>query len=180
MTQRRTSLVTSGLAIAACAAVAACSGPAGNPTPGSGPAGVTTPSAGAAVTHAPVSQTYCRLSPASLVSSALGLTAGTLQPTVEGPSQICAYNGKVEIIVRYQDNESATMFATDKSSMSNLHQTITAVSGLGDGAFFAKFSSGKQTSNTLAARKGLIAIFITAPAALGAEKTLMTKLLAQL
>ena len=178
MTQRRTSLVTSGLAIAACAAVAACSGPSGTPQPGSGQAGVSTPSA-APVSHAPVSQTYCRQAPSSLVGPALGLTAGTLVPTVEGPAQVCDYNGPVEIIVRYQVDESATQFASDQSSMKNLHQVITTVGGLGDGAFFAKYTSGKQTSDTLAARKGLVAIFITSPAALGAEKTLMTKLLAK-
>jgi hypothetical protein len=178
MTQRRTTLVTGGLAIAACAVVTACSGPAGTPQPGSGQAGVSTGTA-AAIPHPKVASTYCRLAPSSLVGSVLGEPAGTLVPTVEGPVQVCAYNGPVEIIVRYQDNENATQFATDRSSMSNLHQVITTVGGLGDSAFFAKYSSGRQTSDTLAARKGLVAIFITSPAALGAEKTLMTKLLAQ-
>jgi hypothetical protein len=179
MSQRRTTVVTSGLAIAACAAVTACSGPAGTPQPGSGQAGVSTPAA-AAIPHPNVASTYCRLAPSSMVGTALGLQAGTLVPTVEGPVQVCAYNGPVEIIVRYQVNENETEFAADKSSMTNLHQVISTVGGLGDSAFFAKFNTGKQTSNTLAARKGIIAIFITSPASLGPEKTLMTKLLAQL
>jgi hypothetical protein len=179
MPQRRTTLVTSGLAVAACAAITACSGPAGTPQPGSGPAGVSTGTA-AAIPHPSVASTYCRLAPSSMVGTTLGLQAGTLMPTVEGPVQVCTYNGPVEIIVRYQVNENATQFAADKSSMTSLHQDISAVSGLGDSAFFAKYNSGKQTSNTLAARKGIIAVFITAPASLGPEKTLMTKLLAKL
>jgi hypothetical protein len=98
-------------------------------------------------------------------------------PTVEGPVTVCSYTGATEVIVRYQVGETASQFAADKSSMTNLHQSVSIVNGLGDGAFLARYGSGKSASDTLVARKGAIAIFITAPVALAAERTLMTKLL---
>jgi hypothetical protein len=108
------------------------------------------------------------------------MPAGKLVAMVEGPVTVCSYLGSNEVIVRYQIGETATQFAADKSAMSKLHQSVSSVSGIGDGAFFASYGSGKATSDTLAVRKGDIAVFITAPAALGAERTLATKLLARL
>jgi hypothetical protein len=166
------------LAAAACAALASCSGTpsSGNPQPGQ-QAATAAATAGQA-TFVPVAGTYCAKAPSSEVGSALGVPAGQLKAMVEGPVTVCAYVGSAEVIVRYEVGESATAFATQKTSM--LHQRITAVSGLGDGAFFARYSAGKTSSNTLAARQGSMAVFITSPAALGAERTLMTKLLARL
>lgn len=170
--------MTSALAVAACASVAACSGPAasGNPQPGSGGQAATA----GAVTHPAVASTYCSKAPSSVVGSALGIQAGKLEATVEGPVTVCAYLGKDEVIVRYQVGEDAAQFAADKSSMSKLHQTVTSVSGLGDAAFFAKYGTGTSSSDTLAVRQGDMAVFITAPTALAPEKTLASKLLSKL
>lgn len=169
--------LTSALAVAACASIAACSGPAvsGNPQPGSG-GGATA----GAVTHQAVASTYCSKAPSSVVGPALGITAGKLEATVEGPVTVCAYLGKNEVIVRYQEGESATQFAADKSSMTKLHQSVTSVGGLGDAAFFAKYGAGTSASDTLAVRQGDMAVFITAPTALAPEKALASKLLAKL
>jgi len=180
MPQRTITWMTSALAVAACATVAACSGPgsAGNPQPGSGGQG---PAASAGqVTHAAVARTYCAKAPSSMVGPALGIAAGKLVATVEGPVTVCAYLGSSEVIVRYQVGEDATQFAADKTSMSKLHQSVTSVSGLGDAAFFAAYGSGTASSDTLAVRQGDIAVFITAPAALTHERTLASKLLAKL
>lgn len=180
-----TTTLSCGMAAAALATVTACSGgQAGNsPSVGNQP-GATAPAATALAQtparSATVAGTYCAQAPSSVVGRALGLPTGRLIPTVEGPVTVCAYMGTDEVIVRYQVGENAGQFASDKSSMANLHQTVSTVGGLGDDAFFAKYTGGKQPSNTLAARKGIVAVFITAPAGLGVERTLMNRLLSKL
>jgi hypothetical protein len=176
---RRTPSYTPGMrstwiAVAAtCAALAACTTSSGDPAPG-GTAGPPATASQSAPAPAPVAGTYCAKAPAGVVGSALGVKAGTLKVWLEGPVTVCSYVGQAEVIVRYQVGESATSFAAARSSMP--HQRITTMSGLGDDAFFAR----SATSDTLAARQGTVAVFITSPAALDAERTLMTKLLAAL
>ncbi|MBV9382846.1 MAG: hypothetical protein JOY82_16620 [Streptosporangiaceae bacterium] len=174
-----TAVVSCGIAAAALAGVAACSGaqPGSSPLTGGQPAAT---GAAAAPAHPATAATYCAQAPSSLVGSALGLPTGKLIPTVEGPVTVCAYTGTHEVIVRYQAGENAGQFASDRSSMAGLHQAVSTISGLGDSAFFAKFTTGKQPSNTLAARKGVVAVFITAPATLGVERGLMERLLSKL
>ena len=135
------------------------------------------PVSGANPRTATASKTYCSRVPPSLIQSTLGLTVGKQQPVIEGPVAVCAYTGKYEVLVRYQINETATQFGQDKKSMASLRQTVAAVTGLGDGAFSARVRPGSPVSNTLAARKGSVAIFITSPASLVDERALMTILL---
>jgi hypothetical protein len=129
---------------------------------------------------ATASTTYCSRVPPSLIRSTLGLAVGKQQPVIEGPVAVCAFTGKYEVLVRYQINENATQFGQDKKSMASLHQTVATVSNLGDSAFSATVRAGSPASNTLAARKGSVAIFITSPASLVNERALMTILLNQL
>jgi hypothetical protein len=115
-----------------------------------------------------------------MVGKALGLPVGKLIPTVAGPVTICAYAGRYEVIVRYQTGETAAIFAQTRSSQASLqHQLVATVSGLGDSAYAARYTAGKPASNTLAARQGDLAIFITSPASLSAERALMKTLLAK-
>lgn len=164
------------IAVAAtCAALAACTTTSSeSPQPGSTAA--TSSSTGQA--SAPVAGTYCAKASSTMVGSALGVSAGQLKAWVEGPVTVCSYVGEAEVVVRYQVGESATSFAAQRSAMQ--HQQVTTMTGLADGAFFARYSAGTTVSDTLAARQGSIAVFITSPAAAGAERTLMTKLLAAL
>ena len=168
---------TTWIAVAAtCAALAACTTTSsGTPAPGGGG---TAASPSAQSTSAPVAGSYCAKAPSGVVGSALGVRTGELKVWLEGPVTVCSYLGQAEVIVRYQVGESATSFAAQRSSMP--HQRVTTMSGLGDGAFFARYSAGTTTSDTLAAREGSVAVFITSPAASGPERTLMTKLLAAL
>jgi hypothetical protein len=117
--------------------------------------------------------------PSAAVGKALGLAVGKLVATQEGPVTVCAYSGRYEVLVRYQTGENTTEFAQARSSQSGMHQTVATVSGLGDGAYLASYTASKPPSNTLGALKGDIAIFITSPASLSAERTLMTGLLAK-
>jgi hypothetical protein len=59
------------------------------------------------------------------------------------------------------------------------HQLITAVPGLGHGAYLAMYTLAKPPVNTLAVRDGRVAIFITSPAAPRSERRLMVRLLAR-
>jgi ribulose kinase len=82
--------------------------------------------------------------------------------------------------VRFQVGENASDFTQGRASLVSLHQSVSVVSGLGDQAYFATVGSGQRASNTLAARKGTIAVFVTAPTPLAAERSLVTQLLAKL
>jgi hypothetical protein len=123
---------------------------------------------------------YCAQAPASLVSSALRLSLGKQVTTAEGPVSVCAYLGRYMVMVRYQSGENARQFAEGRKSLGSLHQAITSVRGLGDEAYFATAGSGKRVTNILAARKGPIAVFLTAPKPLAPERSLMTQLLSKL
>jgi hypothetical protein len=112
-----------------------------------------------------------------MVAKALGLAVGKVVATAEGRVTVCAYTGRYEVLVRYQTGESAGQFALDRQSAVRLHQSVTAVSGLGDQAFLASLKAPGSPSYTLAARKSNMAIFITSPVPLGPERTLMVQLL---
>jgi hypothetical protein len=92
---------------------------------------------------------------------------------------VCAYTGRYEVVVRFQRGETAGEFAAARRSTATGHQLIAAVAGLGSGAYLDTYTLAKPPVNTLAARRGQLAIFITAPAALGAERRLMARLLAR-
>jgi hypothetical protein len=167
-------------------ALAACSGTSGaTPAlPGgaasSAPAATVAGSPGSAAGGGASQAPYCAQAPASIVSSALRLSLGRQVTTVEGPVSVCAYLGRYMVMVRYQSGEDAKQFSQGRKSLTGLHQAVVGVPGLGDQAYFASAGSGKRQTNTLAARKGPIAVFLTAPKPLGAERSLMTQLLGKL
>ena len=159
-------------AIAGSANSAAARSAAGNSAAGNS---AVSPSAAAAGT-AP----YCAQAPSSMVGSALGLALGKQVASLDGPVSVCAYLGRYEVLVRFQVGENASEFTQSRTSLVSLHQSVSGVDGLGDQAYYATTGSGKRASNTLAARKGSIAVFVTAPTRLATERVLMTQLLAKL
>lgn len=138
------------------------------------PAGVAS-TGGTAAAAAGTSE--CSNAPAALVSKDLKLTVGKLTAIAEGPVTVCAYAGRYEVIVRYQTGENAAEFAQARQSQASLHQTVGTVNGLGSAAYEASYTKTAPASNTLGSLDGDIAVFITSPAPLGAEITLMTDLL---
>jgi hypothetical protein len=159
-----------GLALAG---LAACSAPSGAQPGGSAaPAASNGPAGGA-------TSPYCAKAPSSMVGSALGLPVGKQVISVDGRVSVCAYQGRSEVLVRFQVSEDANQFRQDKASVKRLHQTVSSVHGLGDQAYFATFGTGKAQSNTLAVRKGTIAVYVTAPKPLSTERSLMNELLAK-
>jgi hypothetical protein len=169
-----TLLGVAALTVAACTSSLPSSSPqvGGAQTPAAPPG-----SAGAADNAA--STSACSNVPSTMVGKALNIQTGKLIATAEGPVTICAYQGRYEVLIRYQNGETAAEFAQAGSSQANPHQTVAGVSGLGDDAYTATDTGTKPTLLTLGARHGDVAIFITSPASYGAERTLMTHLLAK-
>jgi hypothetical protein len=167
-------LGVAALTVAACSSYSPSASPqvGGAQTPAAPPG-----SAGAADNAA--STSACSDAPSAMVGKVLNLPTGKVIATAEGPVTICAYEGRYEVLIRYQDGETAAEFAQARSSQANPHQTIAGVSGLGDGAYSATDAIGKPTLITLGVRDGDVAIFITSPASFDAERALMNDLLAK-
>lgn len=168
-------------------ALAACSGtPVATPAVGgsaTGSASTAGTSGSGSASPAAVAATespYCGHAPSSMVGSALRLPVGKQVTSVDGPVSVCAYLGKYEVLVRFQVGENASEFTQSRTSLVSLHQSVSGVSGLGDQAYYATVGSGQRASNTLAARAGSIAVFVTSPTPLATERSLMTQLLAKL
>jgi hypothetical protein len=194
-------LTAAALVGLAAMAAAGCGGasPASPPPQGTAPAtgatgataatgatGATAPATGTSAGTAHATQpggtsaagsTKCVDSPSSVVGQALGLPVGKVVASAAGPVTVCAYTGRYEVLVRYQTGENPRQFSLDRQSASRLRQSVTAVGGLGNEAFFASLKAAGSSSYTLAARKDNMAIFITSPVALGPERTLMIQLL---
>jgi hypothetical protein len=181
--RRITAAMIAGLALTA---LAACSG-TGGATPAmphgaasSVPAVPGSQASGSALAAGATKAPYCAQAPASMVSSALQLSLGKQVTSAEGPVSVCAYLGKYMVMVRYQSGENAKEFTESRESLGRLHQAVSSVHGLADQAYFASAGSGTRETNTLAAREGSIAVFLTAPKPLASERSLMTRLLGKL
>jgi hypothetical protein len=161
-------------------AAAACDSSASpNLNGGASPAPVGVAGTGGASANAAnaASTSECANAPSALVGKDLKLAVGKVTADAEGPVTVCAYAGRYEVLVRYQTGETAAEFAQARESQASLHQSVGTVSGLGESAYVASYTASKPASNTLGSLQGKIAIFITSPAALGAESALMTDLL---
>jgi hypothetical protein len=168
--------------LAACDTGGTPSRGAAAPPPATSPAVPKAPSAPAAsvpATTAP-GTTECVHSPSALVGRALGLAVGKVVASAEGPVTVCAYTGRYEVMVRYQAGENAGQFAQDRRSVAKLRQSVSSVGGLGDEAYFASYTASRPASHTLATRKDGLAVFITSPASLSAERALMAELLGKI
>ncbi len=180
--------VLAGVAVSSLAACSVSSGAA--PVPGGAGSPASSAQAGAAAGHygsgsggtasAGPPAPYCAQAPSAVVGAALGLSLGKQVSTLEGPVSVCAYLGRYMVMVRYQTGESGQDFRQSQQSLTSLHQTVRAVTGVGDKAYFASVGTAHGTSNTLAALSGTVAVFVTAPRPLAAERSLMKHLLAKL
>jgi hypothetical protein len=181
--RRITAAMIAGLALIG---LTACSGTGGaapampNGATSSTPAGPGGRASGSALAAGTTKAPYCAQAPASMVSSALQLSLGKQVTSAEGPVSVCAYLGKYMVMVRYQSGENAKEFTEGRESLTRLHQAVSSVHGLADQAYFASVGSGRRETNTLAAREGPIAVFLTAPKPLASERSLMHRLLGKL
>ncbi len=171
----RNAVAAASLAITACALAACSTAPA--------PAGqAVQPQTAPSSAHQPGVATdarACAVAPSATVGAALKLPVGGVIGTVEGPVTVCAYQGRYEVIVRFQRGETASEFTADERANGARHQQLTTVAGLGDSAYLATYAPARPPVNTLAVRRGTLAIYISSPAPLSTERTLMTQLLAK-
>jgi hypothetical protein len=178
--------VLAGVAVSTLAACSVSSGAA--PEPGGAGNPASSAQAGAAANNsgsggqasAGPPAPYCAQAPSEVVGATLGLSLGKQVSTLEGPVSVCAYLGKYMVMVRYQTGESARQFKQSQQSLSSLHQSVRAVSGIADRAYFASVGTAHGASNTLAALSGSVAVFVTAPRPLATERSLMKHLLAKI
>ncbi len=178
--------VLAGVAVSTLAACSVSSGAA--PEPGGAGSPASGAQAGAAAGNSGTGgkasagppAPYCAHVPSAVVGAALGLSLGKQVSTLEGPVSVCAYLGKYMVMVRYQTGESAKEFRQSQQSLTSLHQSVRAVTGVGDRAYFASVGTAHGSSNTLAALSGTVAVFVTAPRPLAPERSLMKHLLTKI
>src|SRR5471030_2562926 len=69
----------------------------------------------------------CNLVSAKSVKSALGLKVGSPSVTENGPVTVCEFASTAPLLVRFQRNESASMFAAGQKSFTQHKQPTKAI-----------------------------------------------------
>jgi len=110
-------------------------------------------------TAAAVSGLSCNLASAKSVKSALGITVGSPSVTRNGPVTVCEFASTSPLLVRFETNESASMFAAGQKSFTQHGQPTKTVNGLGTKAYSSTFE-GK--TNTIVVLKNQTELLITA------------------
>lgn len=110
-------------------------------------------------TAAAVSGPSCNLASAKSVKSALGITVGSPSVTKNGPVTVCEFASTSPLLVRFETNESASMFAAGQKSFTQHGQPTKTVNGLGTKAYSSTFA-GK--TNTIVVLKNKTELLITA------------------
>ena len=110
-------------------------------------------------TAAAVSGPSCNLASAKSVKSALGITVGSPSVTKNGPVTVCEFASTSPLLVRFETNESASMFAAGQKSFTQHGQPTKTVNGLGTKAYSSTFA-GK--TNTIVVLKNKTEMLITA------------------
>lgn len=118
---------------------------------------------------------------AAAMKSGLGITFS--EPTVAGngtKQRNCGYastDGSGIASVQFQIITNAADFAATKAGFNVGGRTTADVSGLGDQAFSSVLAAGGIDTNTTAAIKGSLQVFVTSRASLDQEKAFVATLL---
>ena len=110
-------------------------------------------------TAAAVSGPSCNLASAKRVKSALGITVASPSATKNGPVTVCLFASTPELLVRFETNETASLFAVGRKSFGQHGEPTKTVNGLGTEAYS---SSTGSTSNTIVVLKNKTELLITA------------------
>ncbi len=122
----------------------------------------------------------CTKAPETTVASTLGITVNQATETDQIPVTVCTYpltSGAGVVVLRFQSVVDASRFAEIRKGFSGATSDLT---GFHDEAFTAAEGTGAAALNSVAARKGDVAIVITAPAAVDKEKALIDQLFSSL
>jgi len=110
----------------------------------------------------------CSKVTAADVNSALGTSVGAPTSQSGGSATSCTYSSTSPIqtvIIRVDPTSSAGTLAAEQSQTTAAGQTVTPVSGVGDGAYSTTLSGGGFTTNTFAVRKGSLEVEVNGPGA---------------
>lgn len=124
----------------------------------------------------------CAAAPAGLVGAALDDTLSPARETRNGDTiVVCDYQGTTAGLVklRIQTDSDAEAFAADRNGFATQSMPTTD-EDFADEAFSSVLGSGDSTVTTLVARRGSVAILISAKATVAQEKTVLGQLLDRL
>ena len=111
-------------------------------------------------TAAAVSGPSCNLASAKSVKSALGITVGSPLVTRNATVTVCLFSGTPPLLVRFETNETASLFAVGRKSFGQHGEPTKTVNGLGTKAYSSTLAGGK--SNTIVVLKNKTELLITA------------------
>ena len=110
-------------------------------------------------TAAAVSGPSCSLASAKRVKSAVGLTVASPSVTKNGPVTVCLFTSTPVLLVRFETNETASMFAVGRKGFGQHGEPTKTVNGLGTEAYSSSIGS---TSNTIVVLESKTELLITA------------------
>jgi hypothetical protein len=122
----------------------------------------------------------CTKAPEGTVGSALGITVNPATETDQIPVTVCTYplsSGQGVVVLRFQSVVDASRFGEIRKGFAGETKDLT---GFHDEAFTSTEGTGATALNSVAARKGDVAIVITAPAPVDKEKALVDQLFSAL
>jgi len=122
----------------------------------------------------------CDKAPDTTVGSALGVEVAPANETDQVPVTVCTYalkSGAGVVVLRFQSVVDTARFAEIRQGFSG---KTSDLAGFHDEAFTSSTGTGTAALNSLAARKGSIAIVVTAPVAVDKERALLDQVFAGL
>ena len=111
-------------------------------------------------TAAAVSGPSCNLASAKSVKSAVGITVGSPSVTKNATVTLCLFPSAPPLLVRFETNETASLFAVGRKSFGQHGEPTKTVTGLGTKAYSSSLAGGK--SNTIVVLKSKTELLITA------------------
>lgn len=105
----------------------------------------------------------CSLASPKLVKSALGLVVGAPVVTRNGPVTVCQFETATGLLVRFETNETASLFAFGRKSFTKQGKPTRTVNGIGAKAYTA--SIGNTTTIVVLQHTTELLIVAQAPAA---------------
>lgn len=108
--------------------------------------------------NAQLSGPSCNLASAKRVKSALGITVASPSATKNRTVTVCQFRSKSGLLVRFQTNESASLFAVGRKSFEKHGEPTKTVNGLGAKAY----SSSAGGFTTIVVLKNSTELLITA------------------
>ena len=103
----------------------------------------------------------CALASAKRVKSAVGISVGSPTVTRNGPVTVCLFASTPTLLVRFETNASASLFAVGRKSFTSHGEPTKTVHGLGTAAYSSSIAGGK--SNTIVVLKNTTELLVTGP-----------------